>query len=63
MTEINQNGKIVLKGKTTVAAVVKKLHDYEETGLLPYEIYNLIERTRNLEKRIKKLEDWESDEK
>lgn len=63
LTEVNQNGKIVLKGKTTVAAAVKKLHDYEETELLPYEIYNLIERTQNLEKRIKKLENWEDDEK
>lgn len=32
LTEINHNGKTVLKGKTTVAAAVKKLFDYEETG-------------------------------
>lgn len=62
LTEINHNGKTVLKGKTTVAAAIKKLHDYEETGLLPYEIHNLMERTCNLEKRIKKLESWEDDE-
>lgn len=61
LTEINHNGKVVLKGKTTVAAAVKKLHDYEETGLLPYEVRNLIERAHNLEKRVEKLEGWEND--
>lgn len=61
LTEINHNGKAVLKGKTTVAAAVKKLHDYEETGLLPSEVRNLIERAHNLENRVKKLEGWESD--
>lgn len=61
LTETNHNGKVVLKGKTTVAAAVKKLHDYEETGLLPYEVRNLIERAHNLEKRVEKLEAWEND--
>lgn len=61
LTEINHNGKAVLKGKTTVAAAVKKLHDYEETGLLPYEVRNLIERAHNLEKRVEKLEEWDHD--
>lgn len=61
LTEINHNGKVVLKGKTTVTAAVKKLHDYEETGLSPYEVRNLIERAGNLEKRIKKLEGWEDE--
>lgn len=61
LTEINHNGKTVLKGKTTVAAAVKKLHDYEETGLLPHEVRNLIERAHNLEKRVEKLEGWEND--
>lgn len=61
LTEINHNGKTVLKGKTTVAAAVKKLHDYEETGLLPHEVRNLIERAHNLEKRVEKLEGWQND--
>lgn len=61
LTEINNNGKVVLKGKTTVAAAVKKLHGYEETGLLPYEVRNLMERAYNLEKRVEKLEGWEND--
>ena len=63
LTEINHNGKAVLKGKTTVAAAVKKLHDYEETGLLPHEVRNLIERAHNLEKRVEKLEGWENEGK
>lgn len=61
LTEINHNGKTVLKGKTTVAAAVKKLFDYEETGLTPYEVRNLMERERNLTERIKKLEGWEDE--
>ena len=61
LTEINNNGKAVLKGKTTVTAAVKKLHDYEETGLLPSEVRNLIERARNLENRVKKLEGWQEE--
>ena len=61
LTEINHNGKAVLKGNTTVPAAVKKLHNYEETGLLPSEVRNLIERAHNLENRVKKLEGWESD--
>lgn len=61
LTEVNHNGKTVLKGKTTVAAAVKKLHDYEETGFLPYEVRNLIERAHNLEKRVEKLEGWDND--
>lgn len=60
LTEINQDGKVGLKGKTTVAAAVKKLHGYEETGLLPYEVRNLMERAHNLEKRVEKLEGWEN---
>lgn len=61
LTEINHNGKTVLKGKTTVAAAVKKLFDYEETGLTPYEVRNLIKRERNLMEHIKKLEDWQDE--
>lgn len=59
LTEVNHNGKTALKGKTTVSVAVKKLHDYEETGLLPSEVHILIERARNLENRVKKLEEWE----
>lgn len=61
LTEINHNGKKVLKGKTTVSAAVNRLFDYEETGLTPYEVRNLIERERNLTERMKKLEGWEDE--
>lgn len=61
LTEINHNGKTVLQGKTTVAAAIRKLFNYEETGLTPYEVRNLIERERNLTERIKKLEDWQDE--
>lgn len=61
LTEINHNGKKVLKGKKTVSAAVNRLFDYEETGLTPYEVRNLIERERNLTERIKKLEGWEDE--
>lgn len=59
LTEKDGSGKAVLKGKTTVAAAVNRLHEYEETGLSPYEVKNLVERAHNLEKRIEKLEGWE----
>ena len=61
LTEINHNGKKVLKGKTTVSVAVNRLFDYEESGLTPYEVRNLIERERNLTERIKKLEGWEDE--
>lgn len=60
LTEINHNGKTVLKGKTTVAAALNKLRHYEETGLQPYEVQNLKEREINLMRRIDKLEGWEN---
>ena len=61
LTEINHNGKKVLKGKTTVSAAINRLFDYEETGLTPYEVRSLIERERNLTERMKKLEGWEDE--
>lgn len=61
LTEISQSGKAVLKGKTTVNAAIMKLYKYEETGLTPHEVENLIERERNLTERLKKLEDWENE--
>lgn len=61
LTEINHNGKKVLKGKTTISAAVNRLFDYEETGLTPYEVRSLIERERNLTERMKKLEGWEDE--
>lgn len=61
MTGIDQSGKIVLKGKTTAVAAVKKLFEYEATGLSPQEVRNLMERAHNLEKRVEKLEGWQEE--
>ena len=42
----------------TVTQAARKLNKYEATGLTPQEVFNLIERAHNLEKRVKTLEDW-----
>ena len=60
LTEYSQNGqKAVLKPHVTVNQAAKKLHDYEQAGLSPHEVANLIEEVQNLTKRVKKLEDWD----
>ena len=60
LTEYSQSGqKAVLKPHVTVNQAAKKLHDYEQTGLSPHEVTNLIEQVQNLTKRVKKLEDWD----
>lgn len=59
LTEISRgSGKAVLCQGVGVSRAAKKLFDYEETGLSPAEILNLIERERNLTERIKKMQDW-----
>ena len=37
----------------------RKLNRSEETGLTPQGVFNLIERARNLERRVEKLEGWQ----
>lgn len=59
LTEIAQSGKAVLRDKVTVTQAAKKLNAYETTGLTPQEVRNLMERERNLTRRIEKLEGWE----
>ena len=39
--------------------VVKKLNAYEATGLTPQQVLDLMERERNLTRRVEKLEGWE----
>ncbi|ANU50602.1 hypothetical protein [Clostridium phage Saumur] len=59
LTEISRgSGKAVLCQGVGVGRAAKKLFDYEETGLTPAEILNLIERERNLTAQIKKMQDW-----
>lgn len=59
LTEISTgSGKPVLKQNVGVVRAAKKLFDYEETGLSPYEVAQLIERERNLTEKLKKMQDW-----
>lgn len=60
LTEYSQNGqKAVLKPHVTVNQAAKKLYDYEQTGLSPHEVANLVEKVQNLTRRVKKYESWE----
>lgn len=60
LTEYSQNGqKAVLKLHVTVNQAAKKLYDYEQTGLSPHEVANLVEQVQNLTRRVKKYESWE----
>lgn len=59
LTEISTgSGKPVLRQNVGVVRAAKKLYEYEETGLTPTEILNLIERERSLTERLKKIQDW-----
>lgn len=60
LTEYSQNGqKAILKPHVTVNQAAKKLYDYEQTGLSPNEVANLVEQVQNLTRRVKKYESWE----
>lgn len=60
LTEYSQNGqKAILKPHVTVNQAAKKLYDYEQTGLSPHEVANLVEQVQNLTRRVKKYESWE----
>lgn len=59
LTEISQgSGKPVLCHNVNVNQAARKLFDYEETGLSPYEVYMLIEREKALTEKVKKMQDW-----
>lgn len=53
-----RGGKAVLKNQLHIERAVGLLCEYENTGLTPSEIQNLKETVFNLQKRIRKLEDW-----
>lgn len=60
LTEYSQNGqKAILKPRVTVNQAAKKLYDYEQTGLSPHEVANIVEQVQNLTRRVKKYESWE----
>ncbi len=48
-----------IKPHVTVNQAAKKLYDYEQTGLSPHEVANLVEQVQNLTRRVKKYESWE----
>ena len=60
LTEYSQNGqKAILKPHVTVNQAAKKLYEYEQTGLSPHEVANLVEQVQNLTRRVEKYESWE----
>lgn len=60
LTEYSQNGqKAILKPHVTVNQAAKKLYDYEQSGLSPHEVANLVEQVQNLTRRVEKYESWE----
>ena len=60
LTEYSQNGqKAVLKPHVTVNQAAKMLYDYDQAGLSPHEVANLVEQVQNLTRRVKKYESWE----
>ena len=59
LTEIAGSGKAVLRKGVTVTQAARKLNRYEETGLTPQGVFDLIERAHNLERRVEKLEGWQ----
>jgi hypothetical protein len=59
LTEISRgSGKAILRDGVAVNRGIKKLYDYEETGLSPHEIMVLIEREQALTEKVKKMQDW-----
>lgn len=59
LTEISTgSGKPVLRQNVGVVRAAKKLFEYEETGLSPYEVRVLIEREKALTEKVKKMQDW-----
>lgn len=60
LTEYSQNGqKAILKPHVTVNQAAKKLYDYEQSGLSPHEVANLVEQVQYLTRRVEKYESWE----
>lgn len=59
LTEISRgSGKAIISDGVTVNQAIKKLHDYEDTGLSPQAVRNLIEREKNLTEKNLKMQDW-----
>ena len=57
-TDNAESGKAIISDGVTVNQAVKKLYEYENTGLSPLEVKNLIEREKNLSAKVLKMQDW-----
>ena len=59
LTEISRgSGKPVLCQNVNINQAAKKLYDYEETGLAPYEVRILIEREKALTEQVERMQGW-----
>ena len=58
LTTVSTDMTAKIKNNVLPQRALNRLKQYEDTGLSPSEIINLIETNKNLEKRIKKLEGW-----
>lgn len=59
LTEISRgSGKAIISDGVKINQAIKKLHDYEETGLSPREVHNLIEREKRLTEQVLRMQDW-----
>ena len=60
LTKRSQNEeKPVLRKGVSVNQAARKRKAYEATGLTPQQVLDLMERERNLTRRVEKLEGWE----
>ncbi|WP_454962800.1 hypothetical protein [Filifactor alocis] len=55
LTKVYQNE---LCNGVNIHRAFAKLKEYEDTGMLPHEIFGLLQMIENLQNRIKKLESW-----
>ena len=47
-----------LRNGVNIHRAIARLKEYEDTGMLPHEIFGLLQTIENLQNRIKKLESW-----
>lgn len=55
LTKVHQNE---LCNGVNIHRAIARLKEYEDTGMLPHEIFGLLQMIENLQNRIKKLESW-----
>lgn len=55
LTKSHQNE---LRKGVNIHRAIARLKEYEDTGILPIEIFGLLQTIDNLQNRIKKLESW-----